>query len=84
MLDCNSRHFFAFKEGDIMYMFQKYSNAFENYIFMIELKAGGHRRLVIIQEGKVMHGWRGFDFELQSLIATKKPMKILDGMHKQL
>ena len=48
MLDCNSRHFFAFKEGDIMYMFQKCSNAFENYIVMIELKAGGHRRLVII------------------------------------
>ena len=84
MLDCNSRHFFAFKEGDIMYMFQKCSNAFENYIVMIELKAGGHRRLVIIQEGKLMHGWRGFDFELQSLITTKKPMKILNGMHKQL
>ena len=50
---------------------------------MIELKAGGHRRLVIIPEGKVMRGWRGFDFELQSLITPKKPMKILDGMHKQ-
>ncbi|KAK7809459.1 hypothetical protein CFP56_004086, partial [Quercus suber] len=63
--------------------FQKGSNAFENYIVVIELKVGGHRSLVIIPEGKVMRGWRGFDFELQSLITPKKPMKILDGMHKQ-
>ena len=84
VLDRNSRHFFTFREGDIVYMFQKCSNAFGNYIVVIELKAGGHRRLVIIPEGKVMCEWRGFDFELQSLITPKKPMKILDGMHKQL
>ena len=84
VLDRNSRHFFTFREGDIVHMFQKCSNAFGNYIVMIELKAGGHRRLVIILEGMVMRGWTGFAFELQSLIIPKKPMKILDGMHKQL
>ena len=84
VLDRNSRHFFTFREGDIVYMFQKCSNAFGNYIVVIELKVGGHRRLVIILEGMVMRGWRGFAFELQSLIIPKKPMKILDGMHKQL
>ena len=47
-----------------MYLFQKCSNSFGNYIVMTKLKAGGHRRLVIILEGKVMYGWRGFDFEL--------------------
>ena len=50
---------------------------------MTVLKAGGCRRLVIIAEGKVMHGWRGFRFELQSLITPKRPVKISDGMHKQ-
>ena len=84
MLDHNSRHFFTFREGNIVYMFQKCSNAFGNYIVVIELKVGGHRRLVIILEGMVMRGWTGFAFELQSLIIPKKPMKILDGMHKQL
>ena len=39
---------------------------------------------MIIPEGKVMCGWRGFGFELQGLITPKKPMKILDGMHKKL
>ncbi|KAF3946019.1 hypothetical protein CMV_027667 [Castanea mollissima] len=82
VLDRNSRHFFEFKEGDIVYMFQMCSNAFGNYIFVTELKVGGCRRLVIIPEGKVMRGWRRFDFELTSLITPKKPMKILDGMHK--
>ena len=66
-----------------MYLFQKCSNAFGNYIVMTKLKVGGHRRLVIILEGKVMYRWRGFDFELQSLITPEKPMKILDGKHKQ-
>ena len=84
MLDRNSRHFFTFREGDIVYMFQKCSNAFGNYIVVIELKVGGHRRLVIILEGMGMRGWRGFAFKLQSLVTPKKPMKILDGMHKQL
>ena len=80
VLDRNSRHFLTFREGDIAYTFQKCSNAFGNYIVVTELKAG---RLVIIPEGKVMHGWRGFGFELQSLITPKKPMKIPDVMHKQ-
>nr|POF15794.1 hypothetical protein CFP56_18000 [Quercus suber] len=40
-------------------------------------------RLVIIPEGKVMRGWRGFRFELQILITPKRPVKISDGMHKQ-
>ena len=57
VLDRNSRHFLTFREGDIVYTFQKCSNAFGNYIVVTELKAG---RLVIIPEGKVMHGWRGF------------------------
>ena len=83
MLDHNSRHFFMFREGDIVYVFQKCSNAFGNYIVVIELKVRGHRRLVIIPEGKVMREWRGFNFELQSLITPRKPMKILNGMHKQ-
>ena len=83
MLDHNSRHFFMFREGDIVYVFQKCSNAFGNYIIVIELKVRGHRRLVIIPEGKVMRGLKGFDFELQSLITPKKQIKILDGMHKQ-
>ena len=30
---------------------------------MTELKVGGHKRLVIIPKGKVMRGWKGFDFE---------------------
>ena len=47
-----------------MYLFQKCSNAFGNYIVMTKFKARGHRKLVIILEGKVMYGWRGFDFEL--------------------
>ena len=64
VFDQNFRHFFTFREGDIMYLFQKCSNAFGNYIVMTKLKAGGHRRLVIILEGKVMYGCRGFDFEL--------------------
>ena len=59
MLDHNSRHFFMFREGDIVYVFQKCSNAFGNYIVVIELKVRGHRRLVIIPEGKVMRGLRG-------------------------
>ena len=84
MLDRNSRHFFRFREGDIAYTFQKCSNAFGNYIVVTKLKAGGRRRLMIIPEGKVMCGWRGFGFELQGLITPKKPMKILDGRHKQL
>ena len=71
VLDRNSRHFFTFKEDDIVYMFHKCSNAFGNYIVMIELKVGGHRRLVIIPKRKVMRGWRGFNFELQSLITPK-------------
>ena len=50
---------------------------------MTVLKAGGCRRLVIIPKGKVMHGWRGFGFELQSLITPKRPVKISDCMHKQ-
>ena len=50
---------------------------------MTELKVRGHKRLVIIPKGKVVRGWKGFDFERQSLITPKKPMKILDGMHKQ-
>ena len=54
-----------------------------NYIVMTELKVGDLRRLVIISKGKVMRGRRGFGFELGSLITPKKPMKILDGMHKQ-
>ena len=83
MLDRNSIHFFMFREGDIVYVFQKCCNSFGNYIIVIELKARGHRRLVIIPEGKVMREWRGFDFELQSLITPRKPMKILNGMHKQ-
>ena len=64
MLDQNFRHFFTFREGNIVYLFQKCSNAFGNYIVMTKFKARGHRRLVIILEGKVMYGWRGFDFEL--------------------
>ena len=66
-----------------MYLFQKCSNAFGNYTIVTILKVGGHRRLVIILKGKVMYRWRGFDFELQSLITPEKPMKILDGKHKQ-
>ena len=50
---------------------------------MTKLKAGVRRRLMIITKGKVMRGWRGFGFELQSLITPKIPMKISDGMHKQ-
>ena len=84
VLNRNSRHFFTFRKGDIVYMFQKCSNDFGNYIVVIELKVGGLRRLVIILEGMVMCGWRGFAFELQSLVTPKKPMKFLDGMHKQL
>ena len=48
VLDRNSRHFFTFRVGDIVYMFQKCFNAFGNYIVAIELKAGDPRRLVII------------------------------------
>ena len=66
-----------------MYLFQECSNAFGNYTIVTKLKVGGHKRLVIIPKGKVMRGWKGFDFERQSLITPKKPMKILDGMHKQ-
>ena len=50
MLDHNSRHFFMFREGDIVYVFQKCSNAFGNYIIVIELKVRGHRRLVTYQK----------------------------------
>ena len=35
VLDRNSRYFFTFRESDIVYMFQKCSNAFGNYIIMI-------------------------------------------------
>ena len=31
VLDHNSRHFFTFREGDIVYMFQKCSNAFGDH-----------------------------------------------------
>ena len=47
------KHFFTFRKGDTAYTVQRgSSNQFGQYLPVIELKVGGHRRTIVIPAGK--------------------------------
>ena len=63
----NSKQFFTFRDGDIVYTLQRSTNSFGQFFLLIELKVG-EARLIIIPKGKEKNGWRAFVLELRKML----------------
>lgn len=78
----NPKQFFTLKEGDTAYTLQRGSNAFGQFLFVSELKVGGHRRSVIIPSGKAQKGWKVFGLELRKMLAPDQYALGVSGRSK--
>ena len=62
----------TFKDGDKVFIMQLGSNAYGNFFFMIsELVHGCWKGFILVPEGKLGSGSRGFEFHLQKAIAPE-------------
>ena len=59
----------TFKDGNKVFSLQLGLNAHGSFLMISELLHGHRKGLIIVTEGKLGSGWRGFGFHLRKVIA---------------
>ena len=73
------------KDGGTVFILQLSSNAHSSYLMISELLHGRWKGFIVVPEGKLGSGWRGFGFHLRKAAAPPEtqPPKNLSGIeHK--
>ena len=59
----------SFRDGSKVFIMQQGSNAHGSFLMISELVHGHQKGSIIVLEGKLGSGWRGFGFHLRKVIA---------------
>ena len=76
------------REGETVFILQSGSNAHGSFLMIFELLHGSRKGFLVIPEGRMGNGWRGFVGHLKKVlapgdIATNLPLKLLPGSELQ-
>ena len=61
----------TFRDGDKVFIMQLGANAYGNFVMISELVHGRRKGFIMVPEGKLGSGWRGFGFHLRKAIAPE-------------
>ena len=61
----------TFRDGDKVFILQLGSNAYGSFFMISELIHGRWKGFIVVPEGKLGSGWRGFGFHLRKAIAAE-------------
>ena len=61
----------TFRDGDKVFILQIGSNAHGSFFMISELVHGHRKGFIVVPEGKLGSGWRGFGFHLRKAIAPE-------------
>ena len=59
------------RDGNTIFILQLGSNAHGSFLMISELLHGHKKGFIVVPEGKLGSGWRGFGFHLRKIIALE-------------
>ncbi|XP_075658265.1 transcription factor Pur-alpha 1-like [Castanea sativa] len=61
----------TFREGDKVFILQLGSNSYGRFFMILELVHGRRKGFIVVPEGKLGSGWRGFGLHLRKVIVPE-------------